>query len=169
MSGTVTLTNGVSIGATATGGTQSYLVTVTNTGASPVNLLSLALTPAPGVDAIISSQPALAGAPVGVLPLLLPNVATVYTYGIVFNSPVSAGSSPVGSMSPAAGQSTSAATTPYGNFGLNVVAQFSDGTTATNTLHIVEESAIPPFPVPQGGATQFAFGGNSNLIAVLPL
>jgi len=142
--------------------------TVTNTGASAVQLVALNVYETTESDANIAQpnfqtpnvSPGVTGNPT-----LAAGASLTFPFAAVFASPIGPGVSPnnVGGAAP-----DERAVTADALFTLQAQAQSSDNSVATSpTFTVAVLTAVPPFPVPQGGAAQFAQGANSNLIAVL--
>jgi hypothetical protein len=145
---------------------MQFTVTVTNTGAAAVSLTGLSIAESTESDATIGQptwqtpnvSPGVTGNPV-----IAAGASVTYSFPVVFTSPNMPGVSPNNPGGAAPGPRAMEADA---NFTLQAQAQSSDGSVASAYLTVPVLSAVAPFPVPQGGAAQFAQGANSNLIAV---
>jgi hypothetical protein len=144
--------------------------TVTNTGASAVQLTALNVYETTESDANIA-QPNFQTPTTSIgspgFPTLAPAGSVTVPFQVVFASPIQPGASPqnVGGASP-----DQRAATADALFALQAQAQSSDGSVATSPMFTVPVlSAVAPFPVPTGGAAQFGpgTGADSALIAVI--
>ncbi len=144
--------------------TMNFTVTVTNTGSAAVALQSLSIGESTESDCVIS-QPNImtAGAPASSgFPVLAASGSASFPFQVIFTSPAQPGSSP---NAPGGSLPDQRAETADAQFTLQAQAQSSDGSVASVSQMVSVLTAIAPFPVPQGGATQFGQGANTNLIA----
>lgn len=155
----ILLTNGVPASQSASGPCGTLVASVTNTGTSAIQLLSL-VTSAANNQAVSVSQPVFLtpNVPWGQgFPTLLPGIAQFFNFNITIHSPYGSGPSP---QQPGGAAPSNAAMTPNAVFNINCFGLVSDNTTASATISVSELSAIPPFPPANGGALQFAAGFN---------
>ncbi len=147
----------VNQGSTVAGQTEPFLIALTNTSSSSVTLSNLVVY---GPIGVTVGQPSYLAPnmPVGLgNPTLTAGGTSYFGFQAVFPTPAAAGPSP---NNPGGAAPAPAAATPYANFTLQVQAQASDGSVASASLMVPVLSAIPPFPLPQGGALQFNQGAN---------
>jgi hypothetical protein len=143
-----------------------FQATVSNTDAASATLLSLYVYEQTTSGAqIVQPQYLTPNVPAGVgNPILLPAASASYGFGVVCPSPASPGPSP---NNPGGAAPAEAAFPANPQLTLAAQAAFSDGSVVLGFLTVPVLSAVAPFPLPQGGAAQFAQGGDSNLIAVI--
>lgn len=148
----------------------TFLAAVTNTGASSVTLSSLQVSESTESDAQISQPNILTtNVPVGLgNPTIIAGGTFNVTFGVIFPGPAGPGPSPNQPAGTGFGPSGMMPGQPPDNFyTLLAQAQSSDNSISSQSLVVTVLSATAPFPVPQGGAAQFAQGANSNLIAAI--
>lgn len=145
----------------------NFTITVTNTGSSAVSLQSLSVAESTESEASIS-QPNFQTPSTSIgssgFPVIAAGASVTYGFPVVFTSPNMPGPSP---NNPGGAAPESRASTADALFTLQAQAQSSDGSVATTSLTVPVLSAVAPFPVPAGGAAQFAQGADANLIAVI--
>lgn len=163
------ITCALSLGAGATSACaerpMNFVVTVANGNASAVTLLSLSINPASGDARIAQPLYLTPNVPVGVgNPVIAASSSASYGFQVVFDSPAAAGPSP---NNPGGAAPSNTAETPDPFFVLQAIGNTSDGSVFSSTLLVPVLSAIPPFPIPEGGALYFTQG--SNLLFPLTL
>lgn len=157
----------------------TFQVNLTNTSAAAVTLTSLFVSESTEADAIISQPqfltPQLA---VGVgNPIVGASSTVSYTFKVVFQAPGGSGPSP-GEVPTSFSANLPAFPTIAGTFTgqpsdasvvLQVVAQFSDGSTGTTSINVTPVSTVLPFPPVGTGTLQLQFQPGFNAIGGLVL
>jgi hypothetical protein len=140
----------------------NFVVTVANTDAAAVTLLSLAIFEASKTGAVIG-QPTMQqpGQPAGVNPTLGASSSLSYQFPVVATVPNMPGTSP--NNEPGGARPGQAAYPAAAQLVLQAQAQTSDGNAFTSTISVPVLSAVAPFPVPTGGAAQFGQGTGSDV------
>lgn len=139
----------------------TFIAAVTNAGSTSVTLASLAASSLDGKGAYSISQPAFLTPNMPVTlgnPTLSPSTTYYYPFQVVYLSPSTSGASPAAA-SGAAGIGAAQYPTDT-DMSLALASLSSDGTVAFATTTDPVLSGTAPFPVPQGGAFQFASAGN---------
>lgn len=142
-------------------GVNDFIIGVTNTSVSAVDLISLAVH-CDRSSSVRIQQPVFLTpnvAPGDGNPSIDASATAYYSCRVVFFSPSQAGPSP---QLPGGSQGSSNASTPDASYVLTVVAQASDAAVGTASTTVAVASTVAPFPIALGGAWQFA--GGSNLI-----
>lgn len=138
----------------------SYVASVTNTGSTSVTLQSLA-TYTDMATCINVGQPQYLtpNVPVGVgNPTIAAGATASYPFEVAFMSPSFAGPSP---QAPGGTLGSSNASVPGDSvFGIYLQSLSSDSTVASAALLVPILSAVPPFPIAQGGGLQLSSGFN---------
>lgn len=157
---------GPNIGSVIADQTSNFVATVSNTDSSSVTLLSLVITEVSQLGSQISQPTVQApGQPAGVNPTLGASSSLSYGFSVVTAAPNVPGVSPNNPGGAAPGQASYPGAPPL--LVLQAQGQTSDGSVFSVLFTVPVLSAVAPFPVPAGGAAQFAQGANTNLIAVL--
>lgn len=144
----------------------TFTVSVSNTDASAVYLTSLVISEVSRTGSRVG-QPRVqaAGEPAGVNPTLNASGSLTYPFQVVAVFPNTPGVSPNNPGGAAPSQSAYPVAPPL--LQLQAQGQTSDGSVFFCLFTAPVLSAVAPFPVPTGGAAQFAQGFDSNLIAVI--
>lgn len=143
-----------------------FTATLTNTGSSSVSLESLSVNELSKSGAVIEQPGFLTpNAPTGQLPTIVAGGSLTVPFTIVPSGPSMPGPSPNNAPGGAAPPNPAMPAPATLNFQL--VGQLSDDSTAVMPFAVSVLSSVAPFPVPEGGAVQFAQGASSNLIAAI--
>lgn len=145
---------------TAQGSQSSFVVTVSNAGATALSLVSLSVHETSSTGAHVAQPTYLRpNAPAGLSnPVIAPGGSVSYVFGVSFPVPAGAGPSPQ-SPGGASGHGN-ACPAPNSTAILRAECQSSDGAVSTALLSAPVLSTIAPFPVAQGGGMQLSSGFN---------